>query len=85
MKFIAHQRKETYPSKADFVSEVVEAADTVLSVFEVMVLDESEAAKDNQSLRRWDAWGAAYPLQRLVFRSMMDLELWMSPKRLPHK
>lgn len=85
MKFIVYERKETHPSKADFVSEVVEAADTVLSVFEVMVLDESEAAKDSQSLGRWDAWGTAYPLQRLVFRSMMDLELWMSPKRLPHK
>ena len=85
MSVIAHQCEDTYPSKADFVSEVVEAADTVLSVFEVMVLDESEAAKDSQSLGRWDAWGTAYPLQRLVFRSMMDLELWMSPKRLPHK
>lgn len=33
----------THPRKADFVAEVVEATDAVLSILEVVVLDESEA------------------------------------------
>ena len=32
-----------YPSEADLVAKVVEAADTVLGVFEVVVLDEPKA------------------------------------------
>jgi hypothetical protein len=39
------RKSATYPSKAHLVSEVVEAADTVLSVFEVVVLDEPETEK----------------------------------------
>jgi hypothetical protein len=34
---------ETYPSEADLVAKVVEAADAVLGVFEVVVLDETES------------------------------------------
>jgi hypothetical protein len=43
---VVHPCDLSYPSKANFVSEVVEAADTVLSVFEVVVLDEAETAGD---------------------------------------
>jgi hypothetical protein len=32
----------THSSKRDLISEVVEAADAILSVFEIVVLDESE-------------------------------------------
>jgi hypothetical protein len=32
----------TYASKADFVAKVVEAANAVLGIFEVVVLDEAE-------------------------------------------
>lgn len=32
-----------YPSEADLVAKVVEAADAVLSVFEVVILDEPKA------------------------------------------
>jgi len=32
----------TYPSEADLVAKVVEAADTVLGIFEVVILDEAE-------------------------------------------
>jgi hypothetical protein len=32
----------TYPSKADFVTKIMEAANAVLSILEVVVLDESE-------------------------------------------
>jgi hypothetical protein len=32
----------TYPSEADLVTKIVEAANTVLGVFEVVVLDETE-------------------------------------------
>ena len=34
----------TYPGKADFISEIVEAANAVLSVLVVVILDEAEAA-----------------------------------------
>ena len=33
----------TYPGKADFVAKVVEATDTVLGVFVVVVLDETKS------------------------------------------
>jgi hypothetical protein len=48
VEVVVRQCDVTYPSKADFVSEVVKTADTVLSVFEVVVLDEAETAKDHQ-------------------------------------
>jgi hypothetical protein len=35
----------TYPSKANFVTKIMEAANAVLSILEVVVLDESESAK----------------------------------------
>ena len=34
---------ETYPGEADFVSEIVKAADAILSILVVMVLDKAEA------------------------------------------
>lgn len=34
---------DTYACKADFVAEVVEASNAVLSILEVVVLDEAEA------------------------------------------
>lgn len=38
----------TYTREADLVAKIVEAADTVLSIFEVVVLDEPEAKTQSQ-------------------------------------
>jgi hypothetical protein len=52
-----------YPSEADLVAKVVEAADTVLGIFEVVVLDEPKAIcscqciVDSKHSSRW-----TYPL-----------------------
>jgi hypothetical protein len=73
--------EETHPGEADFVAKIVEATDAVLGILKVVILDESEAnwlagADERRTV-------STHPLQRLDLRSMMDLELWMSPKRLP--
>ena len=38
----------TYPSKADFISKIVEATDAVFSILKVVVLDEAESAIKSQ-------------------------------------
>jgi hypothetical protein len=35
----------TYSSEADFVPEIVESTDTILGIFEVVVLDEPKAGR----------------------------------------
>jgi hypothetical protein len=35
----------TYPSKADFVTKIMEATNAVLSILEVVVLDEPEPVR----------------------------------------
>jgi hypothetical protein len=72
----------TYPSKADLIAKVVEATDAVLGILEVVILDESKAEQELVKIST-TCWRDAYPLHRLVLRSMMDFELWISPKRLP--
>ena len=36
------ERRGTYPGKADFVAQVVEATDAILGVFEIVILDETK-------------------------------------------
>ena len=59
----------------------MEAADAVLGILIVVVLDETEpkdvSEADNEDVK------TKYPLQRPVLRSMIDLELLISPKRRP--
>lgn len=42
----------TYTSEADFVSKVVEAADAVLSILKIVVLDEAKPVPNSQSVRQ---------------------------------
>ena len=44
--------EKTYSGKANFVAKVVEAADTVLGVFVVVVLHEAKAARSMSACRR---------------------------------
>jgi hypothetical protein len=46
-------QQETYSGKADFVAKVVEAADTVLGVFVVVVLDKAKTMSTNVSVVQW--------------------------------
>jgi len=41
----------THPGKADFVTQVVEATNAILSVFVIVVLDEAEAVTKSAKLR----------------------------------
>jgi hypothetical protein len=46
-------QEETYSGEADFVAQVVEAADAVLSVFVVVVLDKAKTMSTNVSVVQW--------------------------------
>lgn len=75
---------KTYPGKADLVPKVVEAADAVLGVLVVVVLDEAEPEVMSAWQKEGDRKAAqSHPLQRPVLRSMIDFELLMSPNREP--
>jgi hypothetical protein len=47
------QQEETYSGKADFIAQVVEAADAVLGIFVVVVLDEAKAMSTSVSTVQW--------------------------------
>jgi len=72
-----------YPSKANFVSKVVKATDAVLGIFKVVVLDKAETIAPSVKEVTASKEHMTCPLQRNVLLSMMDLELWISPKRFP--
>lgn len=40
------QGRGTHPGETDFVTQVVKAADAVLGIFEVVILDETKAGKE---------------------------------------
>lgn len=47
------QQEETYSGKANFIAQVVEAADAVLGVFVVVVLDKAKAVSTSVSMVQW--------------------------------
>lgn len=78
----ANVRQKTYASKADLVAKEVEATNASLCIVEVVILDETKAAQcQSDDLKTGQR--QTYPLHRPVLRSMIDFELWMSPKRMP--
>jgi hypothetical protein len=72
----------TYSSKADFVAQEVEATDACLSVVKVVELNEAEAVVRQHGVHK-KLIRFTHPLHKLVLRSMIDFELWISPKRVP--
>jgi hypothetical protein len=82
---VVQEEVSTYPSEAHFVAKIMKSADAILSILEVVVLDEAESTDVRYTIPLviTKVKTITHPLQRLDLRSIMDLELWMSPKRAP--